>query len=312
MNMFPAALPSPTAMKRYLFFIGLVSLIMFPGVPSSARDQGSPSKELRIGDSLESVLLQFPHLHNDPLRGYSPWFEGLALIVHTKQPLEENGTLAGPFMLMAPGNPIFPYGVLQGKPPDAYFLFDMDGDGRLDTRTIEYILPFWVVLRTPVMPSSKDQTIVHILDFCYQAFQADRGPAEHDGILKANSSLETYQTNTMKPNRDLAYLIAYYMQMVQDPAQAMVAIKTLEEKFMQRFSFVHPVILLYQMESRINQGDYDKAAALLARLRKLDPNFIPAKFYEWYLLDPGEKQDALGRDLLRQYPNHWLIRKISE
>ena len=298
--------------KRCLFFSGLVFLIAFPGLPTLARDQGSPSKELRIGDSLETALLLFPHLYKDILRGNSPWTEGLALILYTQRPVEKNGSLAGPFLYMAPGNPVFPYGVLQGKPPDAYFLFDMDGDGRLDTRTIEYILPFWVVLRTPVTKNSEDRTIVHILDFSYRAFQADNGPAENDGIKKANSSLEAYQTDLTKPNRDLAYLIAYYMQMVPDPALAMAAIKTLEEKFMERFGFVHPVILLYQMESRINQGDYDKAASLLARLRKLDPNFIPAKFYEWYLLDPGEKQDALGRDLLRQYPKHWLIRKISE
>ena len=300
------------SVKRYLFSIGLVSVILFADVHALARDQGSQAKELSIGDSLAAALRQFPHLYKDILRGNSPWTEGLALLVRTQRPVEKNGSLAGPFLYMAPGNPVFPYGVLQGKPPDAYFLFDMDGDGRLDTRTIEYILPFWVVLRTPVTKSSKERTIVHILDFCYQAFQADKGPAEHEGILKANSSLETYQTNTLKPNRDLAYLIAFYMQMVQDPAQAIAAIKTLEERFMQRFGFVHPVILLFHLESRINQGDYDQAASLLARLRQLDANFIPAKFYEWDLLDPGEKQDTLGRDLLRQYPKHWLIRKITE
>lgn len=273
---------------------------------TSDRSQSLP--EMRPGDSIPEYMKTHPVTRKREIAGFSKWVEGIRLTMATYNEVKPDSA-PEPMFLLANGK--IPYGVMQGQPPGAFFLFDTDCDGKLDFRTTQAILPICIVLSTSQTKNPLDRTIVQVLDWHYRTFQSEKGPADRSLIERADRLIETFQAEASKPNRDLAYLIWYYQEMIDNPKQALLAMKFLQRAFEDRYQFVHPVITLYQLESSINAGDTDAAREYMRRLRREAPDFIPGKFYEWRLMDGEENKLLLGAALRKKYPNHWLIQKIT-
>ncbi len=200
-------------------------------------------------------------------------------------------------------------GVIQGTTQNAYYLFDVNGDNILDTKSSEPILPYW-----PVFLNSKNKTnndnITPIFDLTYESFQSDKG-LKNKKIKKSLKSLNEFKDDINIENRDLAYLFHFYQSYSgYYPEQSLICIELLTNEFEKRFEKIHPLLLLYTAETLINLGDDESAKTVISKLREVDPIFIPAKVYEYQLEKNEKKSEALLKDLKGNHPKHWIVKTL--
>ncbi len=295
------------AIIRNTFFM-VLALLLFTAAPSaSAADKKSaPSQpQLSIGDSLSEYMKQYPVKFKRRMDDISDWTEGrdIDALMYTKGYDDRF-----PVVLSSGKTP---FGVAQRAKSKAYFLFDTDGDGKLDYRSETAFLPIWLVLRHSPVQDPEDRTPDKFMGLLYDTFQSDKGPADAGWIKQALGLLKPYYMDRGMPNRDLMYLLYYYIAFTKKPEQAILAMKKMEERYMARYGGFHPVILLHLVESNINAGRIEVARAYSERLVKLFPEFVPAQFYHWQLQESSAPDDDLARELKKRYPDHWLVKKIG-
>lgn len=204
-----------------------------------------------------------------------------------------------------------PFGAIQGINPESHFLFDTDGDGALDYICEKPLVPIWLVLNSSINHDSQDTTPKKYLDLLYSTFQSDSGPASTSKIKQALGLLDDYYADISRPNRDIMYLLKYYIDYTNEPEQALIAVNKLEEIYKERYGSMHPAILLFSVETSINIGDTKAASDCCQRLLTVVPDFVPGKYYKWYLMVESSKKSNFGHKLKNQYPDHWLIAKIK-
>ena len=257
---------------------------------------------LKEGDNLREYLHKNLVKYEKEVNPISSWPEGKTKICTYNTKVD--GT--SPVVLVI--NDSFPIGVLQGTSPNAYFLFDFDGDGILETKTNTAALPYWVVKITSINKTRNDN-ITKILDIIYQGFQNDNGPIA--STISSMQAIDEYKSDVNFGNRDLVYLIYFYTAYSQKlREQSLAAISLLGDELKSRFNKEHPLILLYTIETYINLGQDDKAREVVKQLRKADPEFIPGMVYEYQLETDKEKAKALLEDLKMNHADHWIVEQI--
>lgn len=257
---------------------------------------------LEEGDNLTEYLQKNPVKYQMELKPISSWPEGktMAYAYDTK------GDGTSPIIIVVDGT--YPIGVMQGSSPNAYYLFDFDGDGNLDLKTEISVLPYWVVAKTSTKKTKKDN-ISKVLDVAYQGYQSDEGPML--STLMTIQTIEGFKSDTNLENRDLIYLLYFYTNYNQKlPTQSLSAINLLGDELKSRFKKTHPLILLYKLETYINMDQDDNAREIVKELRNLDPTFIPGMVYEYQLETDKEKAKELLADLKKNYGNHWIVKKL--
>jgi len=284
-----------------------------PATPDPvARKPSSPPSQpihpdLEIGDSMPDYMSKHLVTHKRKIEGFSSWSEGKELTGATYM---EGDDVVGPVFLVA--NDAVPYGVLQGKPPNAYYLFDTNCDGRLDFTTTKALLPICLMLSTSQVTDPADTQVRDAFDLLFQSFHVDEGPDGSPLVQRAYSILDAFLDDPQKPNRDLAYLIWYYNEMSQIPSQGILAMRLLEERYQARFGRVHPLILLFRMESHINAGEFELARRYQTRLEQLRPDFVPARFYRRQLSEDEAEREAIRVNLTKEHPDHWLVKIMNQ
>ena len=261
------------------------------------------SKLLNIGDTVYTYMQKHPVKYRLSVNDISTWIEGTNVKMLTYQ----NGIdSTKPNILSHNG---IPFGVLEGAPPHAYYLFDTDGDGALDYKTDEAIVPIWFVSYNSKIIDSTSSGVKIILDTFYNSFQSDSGLIVTARTQSAFTALINSAKDSLVVNRDLIYQLYYYLIMTErDPAQALLAIQIMEKTYLKRFGSIHPIIKLYELESAIQLGEYNLAESYL---KYLDPNFIPAKYYSYILeKDSTIKSEKLS-ELKRLYSNHWIVKNLK-
>lgn len=261
---------------------------------------------LNIGDSLPDYMKKYLVKFKRPMPDISKWYEGTNLTILSYAKGYDPGL---PVILVS--NDRIPFGVLQGEKPNAHYLFDTDGDGKLDYKGDLPIVPIWLVAWNSTVKDSKDKAPEKFMNLLYETFQSDKGPKGGNKIQQALSTLQPYYLDTKRPNRDLMYDLDYYIKNTKNPPQAILAMKFMEKWYSERYNRVHPVILLYLLESNINAGNIDEARKQCERLLKAAPDFIPARFYQWQLQEDPRPGDPLAIELKRTHPNHWLVKEIK-
>lgn len=257
---------------------------------------------LKEGDNLAEYLQENLVKYRVDLQPLSDWPEGKAAAYLYDTAMD--GTT--PVIIVVDDKYVI--GVLQGLSPNAYYLFDSDGDGILDLRTDFGFLPFWVVLMTSTNRSQNDN-ISEIMDVLYQGYQSNEGPMRNTII--AAQAMEKFKNDPEAENRDLIYLLYFYLTHNQEiPAQSLEAIRLLDVSMRVRFNEIHPLIILYELETCLNMGQLDNARELLTALRNLDPAFIPGKVYEYQLETDEEKAKALLAELKKDHGDHWIVRQL--
>jgi len=282
--------------------LGLLMTIFYYSPAFAATDRDS----LKIGDTLSVYMLKYLVKYEYPLGDISNWQEGKNITALT---YAKKTDAKIPAILMTSTK--IPFGAVQGKASNAYFLFDTDGDAALDYRTTKPLLPIWLVLHDSKIIDEKDSIPKKYLDLLYATFQADSGPSAPEKVKTAVSMFCDYYNDTTKPNRDLMYLFNYYINFTDKPQQALIAMHAVEEKYGQRYKTIHPAILLFLLESNINDANVSEANIYNKRLLSVDPTSIPGMYYQWQLMESSAAKDTLGKELKTRYPHHWLISKIK-
>jgi hypothetical protein len=258
---------------------------------------------LKIGDNVVEYVQKNPvKIKLNNIKPISEWPEGRVIFYTYSQKAGES-----PVIVFANFN--YCIGVLQGKGTNSYYLFDLDGDNNLDTKTTFDVLPYWVVLADSTNRSKKDN-ITRIMDELYQAYQDDEGPA--DRLIGVNQMIAAFFPDNNIPNRDMAYLLYFYMKYNQAlPEQSISALNMLTQAFQDRFNKIHPLILLYSLESHINMGDKKGARDILKELKKVDPEYIPGMVYDYQLEEDLMKAKTKYDELKKKYPNHWFVKQVK-
>jgi hypothetical protein len=274
---------------------------------------GVPAKKggslLKIGDSVRDYLNQHPVKFTVKMQGNTNWREAgmLEYGMYSKKGVDD----AHPAILL--WDRLTPIGVLQGKPPSTHFLFDIDGDGVLDYRGNELILPTYIVLsNSPIVDPSKND-MKKLLDVHYEVFQSDAGPYDNKDFREVLASgFNPYATDNMKPNRDLFYLLSFYLGHAKEPKLALLAISELQSRYVRRYKALHPIVLLFLLESSINADDDAAASRYCGELLKLHPDFVPANYYQYKLEKDPQKATELAKQLEMAHQNHWLVKILIQ
>lgn len=260
---------------------------------------------LEIGGSLPDYMKKYPLRYKRPMDDISEWSEGknIEILLYAREYDAQY-----PVILSSGGTP---FGVLQEKESKAQFLFDTDGDGKLDHRSETPFVPIWLVFRNSTIQDRNDRTADKFMKLLYDTFQSNSGPGDGSRIKEALSLLKPYYTESNRPNRDLMYLLYYYIKFTDRPEQAIRAMKIMEKRYAERYGRVHPVILLHLLESNINAGRLDEARSYSQKLLKLSGDFVPALFYQWQLQQKPLPDDDLAKALKKSHPDHWLVKKVG-
>ncbi len=257
---------------------------------------------MKMGDNLPEYLKKNPVKYQIQLNPISDWAEGKA----TAYSYSNNTDGNSPIIIFV--NDDSPIGVLQGKEPKAYYLLDLDGDGNLDTKTVNIILPYWVVSKNSSNKTDYDN-ITGIMEEMYQGFQSDDGPML--AIMNTMQTINSYKNDIKLENRDLVYLLYYYDTYNQLlPSQALLAITHLSDVLKSRFNKQHPLTYLYTLETYISLQEKEKARETLKILRNMDQKFIPAMVYEYQLEPDKEKAKVLLANLKKNHGNHWIVKRL--
>ena len=283
-------------------------VLMLTGLSDvSALDRKSKPVQplLKTGGSLPDYMKKYPARYKRPMDDISEWSEGknIEVLLYTRE-----YDARFPVILSSGGTP---FGVLQEKGSKADFLFDTDGDGKLDHRSETPLVPIWLVVRNSTVHDRNDRTADKFMQLLYDTFQSNSGPDDGARVKQALSLLKPYYAESNRPNRDLMYLLYYYIKFTDMPEQAIRAMKFMEKRYTERYGRIHPVILLHLLESNINAGRLDEARSYSEKLLKLSGEFVPALFYQWQLQAKPLPDDDLARALKKSHPDHWLVKKIG-
>jgi len=261
---------------------------------------------LRIGDAIPEYLARNPVKFTMPMGDLSQWAEGLNVRLLTYQ---QGNDSSKPAFLSSGG---VPFGALQGVPPDAYFLFDTDGDGRLDYRTAKVLLPIWLVTRTSKVVDGTSTQVRDLFDILYEAFQSNEGMVLNDRTKPVFTAITKCNRDTLFPNRDIVYQLWYYFTFTErDPSQAISAMRILEQTYAGRYGALHPIVKLFEVESSLQTEDSSSARAALLELRRMAPDFIPGKYYGYVLEEDASGKAAEAAQLKQSHPDHWLVMRID-
>lgn len=201
-------------------------------------------------------------------------------------------------------------GVLQGLSPNAYYLYDINGDGVLDTKTSNIIFPYWIVYNNS-KNKTKNYNIAPIFNLTYDSFQSDEGPYNNPKLKKSFEEIRKYKDDPNMENRDLVFLFLFYQtysQKLMD--QSLECLNILIFECNKRFEKVHPILLLYKAETLINLNRNNDALKIVKELLKIAPNFVPGLVYEYTLEPDKQKKMNLLAKLKTNYPNHWIVRQL--
>jgi hypothetical protein len=261
---------------------------------------------LKAGDSIPDYMTRNPVKFAMPMGDLSQWAEGLNVRLLTYQ---QGNDSSKPTFLSSRG---VPFGVLQGIPPGAYFLFDTDGDGRLDYRTEKVLLPIWLVTRGSKTIDGSSTKVKDLFNILFDAFQSNEGMVLNDRTKPVFAAITQCNRDTLFPNRDIVYQLWYYFTFTErDPSQAVTAMRILERTYAGRFGVVHPIIKLFQVESSLQTEDSSSARAALLELRRMAPDFIPGKYYAFVLEENESTKAAQASQLKKSFPDHWLVMRID-
>jgi hypothetical protein len=258
---------------------------------------------LKIGDNLYSYFKTHPPKYSSSPYTVNIWKESeIKFYSYTK---ENDGTK--PYILYTDGGK-FLIGVLQGKSPNACYLFDTDGDMKLDFKTDNWFIPFWVIA-VKSKTDSESNTVPDLMTDMYDSFNSNEGIANPKYTSAFMKETEYYKDTTLV-NRDLIYLLYLYSNNVSNTDIALNSISLLESKYFERFDKVNPLIYLFKAETFLNLNLPDEAKTYFEKLLFLDPNSIVGKFYELKLEKDSTKIFEKEKYLKTNFPNHWMVKKL--
>lgn len=264
---------------------------------------GNGQQYLKIGDNIYDYFFANPIKYNSANYKLSNWYEGNVKFYSYTQ---GDDTTKPHIINSCQGK--FLFGVLQGGSPNSYYLFDTDGDKILDYKTDEFLLPPWVIEVNSPNKNSKNN-IKPIMDLLYESFNSDLGPS-NPKMIAAIQSFTQYEADTSMANRDLVYLLKFYIDNSGNADLALKTIERLKELYNQRFDAEHGLIFLFYGETYLDLGNKNEAKQIFEKILKIDSSYVPALVYDYKLETDKKSSKGKLKILKKEYPNHWLIKKL--
>jgi len=197
-----------------------------------------------------------------------------------------------------------------GTPPNAYFLIDTDGDRILDKKHFDLIIPFWAV-KTSNM-TDDDTGLISVLDNFYNSFQNNDGPnGPNSEIQKGMNLIRTAALDTETPNRDIYYLLHFYLSFNQVyPDVCLNSIKSLKQIMNERFGDGHALLDLFHFETLKNLRKIDEARTMLNELIISNSDFVPFNAYSYDLEQNPDIKKVKKEELILEYGEHWMVKAM--
>lgn len=182
-----------------------------------------------------------------------------------------------PFLLVLRkiGGPVvLPFGTVEGASDQATLLLDSDGDGRVDLRTRQNLVPGWLGLKVPGLRGNGAE-FRNLADRIYRQYNQTSGPIPAQLTLLVQS-LESRAVDPGNPDRDLdAALKSALDQAMAEPALVVGTLAALSEALKSRGGD-HPLPALYRGEALEALGRASEAKAQFERILVLDPRSLIA------------------------------------
>jgi hypothetical protein len=279
----------------------LVCLLCIIGLPKTRL---KAQEVLEEGDNLAEYIKTHETLHLKGKTRISSWLEGqINLYATSKDPREGE-----PLIILSEGK--YPFAVIQGAPPDRYYLIDATGDRILDMRRTELFIPFWVVFEnsTEIGPPRE---IFHIMNLLYEALRSPEDPSKNPKMKQGLTIIEQYAGDAKKSNRDLVYLLYFYTRHNREELElSFDATEELFKRLRNRHNQVHPLNLFFVAECLMRLNRPEEAGLFLQDLLTIDPEFVPAKVYQLRLEEDQSKTAAMLEELKSKYGQHWALKGL--
>jgi tetratricopeptide (TPR) repeat protein len=147
------------------------------------------------------------------------------------------------------------------------------------------------------------------MDLLYESFNSDLGPA-NPKMITAIQLMTQYEADTSMANRDLVYLLKFYIDNCGKLDLALKTIERLKELYNQRFASDHGLILLFQGETYLDLGNKNEARPIFEKILKIDTSFVPALVYDYKLETDKKALKGKLKILKKEYSDHWLVKKL--
>jgi hypothetical protein len=273
--------------------------------PSPLLAQGT----LKIGDNITNYYEDHKQMMTvRSSEGFHDAFPDLEIVFLTSNDDAAGGTVLVSVVPQKKKSIVF--ATFQLADGEGRYLTDLNGDGVLDYKSSAIIVPFWVLFQAD-LARGDDPQFVKMLDIFYETIKSDAGPHTADNPLApAFRILEQAGLDAGASNRDLFWAFLFYISFNQTYKEASLrCLGALSDEMQKRYGKVHPLLLLFSVETLMNLGRYEAARKTVADLLAQDPDFVPALIYSSQLeKDAKEKKNKL--DYVRaKHPNHWMLKQ---
>ena len=157
---------------------------------------------------------------------------------------------------------------------------------------------------------STDKACKLLFDDFYTSFESDEGLA-NPKFLSATMKLVTLKSDTSFANNYLLVFLQRYVNSTSEPKKALLWIRALKDEYPKVYGNIHPLILLYEGESLINDGQTDVAHKHFMDFPENHHNSVMAMVYVFQT----ERDKNLAKTWLSVlkslHPNHWVVKTLK-
>lgn len=203
-----------------------------------------------------------------------------------------------------------PFAVLLDEKQSVSYLIDIDGDGLLDDTYNRLLIPYWVLSRSGEKGS--DPVFIEVCDMLYGAFQNDAGPASagsglSEGLARMKDLIQAPDTI----NRDMYFALMFYSRNSQKyMKESFKSISYLSRQMRERYGSIHPLILLFTLESLVNMKAEGQILPAVDRLLAEDPDSIPGLAYRMHYTGDRNESKKIYNELKKKHPSHWIVKQL--
>ncbi|UTC65539.1 hypothetical protein E4O00_05400 [Treponema sp. OMZ 788] len=205
-------------------------------------------------------------------------------------------------------------GVTQYVNGKEIYLYDMNGDGKINISAPHPILPAWVITDSKYNKKSSKNNIDKYLEDFYKLFNGNENPYTSDKLNKLINKTMQASTDIKNENRDIIYgIFLYYgLQSIKNPLIDFTNLQIVLNTYLTRFNkdLAHPLIFLWMIETFINMGNSEQASELVDNIVDIYPDFIPFQVYFWQLEKDKKIKEQKYKNLKNKYSKHWIVKQI--
>lgn len=267
------------------------------------------TQTIQVGDNIQVEYKKITNPYFFAAPRLTKWTEGANMILICAKP----NPLDCDFVFLALNDTTIIGGYKAGTQP--VFLFDNDGDFKLDMESDEFYLPYWVIKRKAKINSSDKKVLILLNKMYDETLQADNGHSDESTFME----YEQYKTDTTLANRHIAFLFDRYQTSITNsvakkqsppPSICIPIMKNLSGECIAVYNNVPAIVCIYMGEALISAGMVEKAKDHFKMSLQFYPNSVPLLVYNYRLEEDEAKKKELLKKLKVEHPMHWMVKGL--